>query len=536
MPSNLTVSILLAIEEAVAIPLIIILPILFLAIGIGGGIFFYSKNEKAKKTAAKIEVARILEEANLEAKTMRKEALLEAKEEQHKLRIEFEKETKQRKSEIQKTESRLVEKELYLDKKENSLDKKIDQVELDKKLIEKREAEIRSIEVELQNSHTKMLEELEKVAKMSCDEAKSILKEQLLGEAKNDAAKEAKEIEQLAKENAEKIARNIVGLAIQKCAADHASEATVSVVALPSDDMKGRIIGRVGRNIRALESATGVDIIIDDTPDVVTLSAFDPIRREIARVTLEKLIADGRIHPARIEEMVEKSKKELAVAIKDAGESAVYDVNIFGIHPELVKILGRLKYRTSYGQNCLNHSIEVAYLAGLMAQELGADVKIAKRAGLLHDIGKAVDHEVEGTHIQIGVNLAKKYKESNEVIHALAAHHNDIEPQTIEAILVQAADAISSARPGARRESIENYVKRLESLENIANSFAGVEQSYAIQAGREIRVIVKPEEVNDATTVFLSKEIAKKLETEMDYPGQIKVNVIRELRSVEYAK
>ena len=540
MSSNLIGSMLLAIGETTAIALIVALPLVALLIGavVSGfvSVKIFEKNEIEKKTAAKVEVARILDEANLEAKTMRKEALLEAKEEQHKLRIEFEKETKQRKSEIQKTESRLVEKELYLDKKENSLDKKLDQVDLDKKLIEKREQEIRKIEFELQNSHQKMIEELEKVAQLSSDEAKQILKEQLLQEVKDEAVKDAKDIEQKAKENAEKVAKNIVGLAIQKCAADHASDVTVSVVPLPNDDMKGRIIGRVGRNIRALEAATGVDLIIDDTPDVVTLSAFDPIRREIARVTLEKLIADGRIHPARIEEMVEKSKKELAVAIKDAGESAVYDVNIFGIHPELVKILGRLKYRTSYGQNCLNHSIEVAHLAGLMAQELGADVKIAKRAGLLHDIGKAVDHEVEGTHIQIGVNLAKKYKESNEVIHAIAAHHNDIEPTTLEAILVQAADAISSARPGARRESLENYVKRLESLENIANSFAGVEQSYAIQAGREIRVIVKPEEVNDANTVFLSKEIAKKLESEMDYPGQIKVNVIRELRSIEYAK
>ena len=540
MPSNLISSMLLAIEETTAVALIVALPLIAIVIGgfIGAylGVKRFRKIENDKKTAANIEVARILDEANLEAKTMRKEALFEAKEEQHKLRIEFEKETKQRKNEIQKTESRLVEKELYLDKKENTLDKKLDQVDLEKKLIEKRENEIRKIEFELQSSHEKMIAELEKVAQLSSEEAKEILKEQLLQEVKNEAVKDAKEIEQKAKENAEKVAKNIVGLAIQKCAADHASDVTVSVVSLPNDDMKGRIIGRVGRNIRALESATGVDLIIDDTPDVVTLSAFDPIRREIARVTLEKLIADGRIHPARIEEMVEKSKKELAVAIKEAGESAVYDVNIFGIHPELIKILGRLKYRTSYGQNCLNHSIEVAHLAGLMAQELGADVKIAKRAGLLHDIGKAVDHEVEGTHIQIGVNIAKKYKESQEVIHAIAAHHNDIEPQTIEAILVQAADAISSARPGARRESLENYVKRLESLENIANSFAGVEQSYAIQAGREIRVIVKPEEVNDANTVFLSKEIAKKLEKEMDYPGQIKVNVIRETRSIEYAK
>ena len=397
MPSNLIGSILLAMTGG-EIAAMVIVPIVVLIAGVLISGFatlkVHDKHECEKKTAAKIEVARILDEANLEAKTLRKEALLEAKEEQHKLRTEFEKEAKQRKTEIQKTESRLVEKEMYLDKKENTLDKKLDQVDLDKKLIEKREVEIRKIEFELQNSHQKMIEKLEEVAKLSSEEAKAILKDQLLQEVKDDAVQSAKEIEQRAKEDAEKIARNIVGLAIQKCAADHASEITTTVVPLPSEEMKGRIIGRVGRNIRALEAATGVDLIIDDTPDVVTLSAFDPIRREIARLTLEKLIADGRIHPARIEEMVEKSKKELAVTIKEAGENAVYDVNIFGIHPELIKILGRLKYRTSYGQNCLNHSIEVAHLAGLMAQEIGADVKIAKRAGLLHDIGKAVDHEV----------------------------------------------------------------------------------------------------------------------------------------------
>ncbi|MBO5304945.1 MAG: ribonuclease Y, partial [Clostridia bacterium] len=339
-----------------------------------------------------------------------------------------------------------------------------------------------------------------------------------------------------AKEEGEKKAKDIVGLAIQRCAVDHAAETTISVVELPSEEMKGRIIGRVGRNIKAFESVTGVDVIIDDTPDVVTLTGFDPVRREIARLTLQKLVSDGRIHPGRIEEVADRVRKEIENQIKEAGEQAVFDAGLFGVHNELIKLLGRLKYRTSYGQNVLNHSLEVCYLSGLIAQELGADVKVAKRAGLLHDIGKAVDHEYEGTHIQIGADLARKYKEKESVIHAIEAHHGDVQATTLDAIIVQAADAISGARPGARRESLENYVKRLEKLESLANSFAGVEQSYAIQAGREIRVIVKPEQVDDNKTIFLAKEIAKKLEAELEYPGQIKVNVIRELRSVEYAK
>ena len=359
---------------------------------------------------------------------------------------------------------------------------------------------------------------------------------ELLEDAKKDAAQEAKEIENKAKEDAQKEAKKIIGLAIQKCAAEHTSESTTSAVPLPNEDMKGRLIGRVGRNIRSIENATGVDLIIDDTPDMVTVSGFDPMRREIAKITIERLVADGRIHPAKIEETVDKVRKEIENQVKEAGENAAFDANIYGLHPEIIKLLGRLKYRTSYGQNVLEHSLEVSYLAGVMAAELGADVKIAKRAGLLHDIGKAVDHELEGTHVQIGVDIAKKFKESRAVVHAIEAHHGDVEAQTVEAVLVQAADAISSSRPGARRESLENYVKRLEQLEGVANSFDGVEQSFAIQAGREIRVMVKPEKVDDAAMAFMAKDIAKKIENELDYPGQIKVSVIRETRQTEYAK
>lgn len=507
-----------------------------LIVGVAAGYFVYRQYSKNKIGLAKSEASRILEEANLEAKTTRKEALLEAKEEQHKLRVEFDNESKERKSEYQKTEQRLQQKESYLDKKDDALDKKQEQLENQKKDIADKEQELLAIEDKLKNSQFLLEQELERISGMSRDEAKQQLMDALIDSAKKDAAQEAKAIEAEAKENAEKKAKNIISLAIQRCAADHTTDTTVSVVALPNDEMKGRIIGRVGRNIRALESATGVDLIIDDTPDVVTLSGFDPIRREVARITLEKLIADGRIHPARIEEMVDKVRKEVDTIVKEAGENAVFECGVYGIHPELIKTLGKLKYRTSYGQNCLQHSLEVAFLAGVMASELGANVKIAKRAGLLHDIGKAVDHEIEGTHVQIGVDLLKKYKESPAVIHAVAAHHGDIEATTVEAVLIQAADAISSARPGARRESLENYVKRIEKLETIANSFKGVEQSYAIQAGREIRVMVKPEVVDDSTTVFLAKEIAEKLEGELEYPGQIKVTVVREIRSVDYAK
>lgn len=508
------------------------------ALVLGGaiGLFGYRIYSQNKIGLAKREAARILEDANLEAKTIRKEGTLEAKELVHNLRTEFEKETKERKTEFQRTENRLIQKEAALDKKEEILDNKMTDLAESQKSVEATKQKLKEIEESLSKSHELMQKELERVSGLTKEEAAKILKEMLLDEVKRSAANEAKELEAQIKDQADKKAKNIISLAIQKCAADHASETTVSVVALPNDEMKGRIIGRVGRNIRALESSTGVDVIIDDTPDVVTLSSFDPVRREVARITLEKLIADGRIHPARIEEMVDRVKKEVEQSIKENGEEAVFEANIHGLHPEVVKLLGRLHFRTSYGQNVLKHSLEVAYLASVMASELGADTKVAKRAGLLHDIGKAVDHELEGTHIQIGVDIAKKFKESPQIIHAIAAHHGDVEAETVEAVLVQAADAISSARPGARRESLENYVKRIESIENIANSFEGVEQAYAIQAGREIRVMVKPEKVNDETTVFLAKEIAGKLENELEYPGQIKVSVIREIRSIEYAK
>ena len=396
--------------------------------------------------------------------------------------------------------------------------------------------ELNEKEEKINELYDEQLKELEKLSGLTSEEAKDILMNDIEKEISHESAVMIKEMESNAKQEGEKKAREIISTAIQRCAADHVAETTVTVVNLPNDEMKGRIIGREGRNIRALETLTGIDLIIDDTPEAVVLSGFDPIRREVARIALEKLIVDGRIHPARIEEMVDKAKKEVDNIIREEGEQAAFDVGIHGIHPEIIKLLGRLKYRTSYGQNVLKHSIEVAHLAGIMASELGADVRIAKRAGLLHDIGKAVDHEVEGPHVDIGVDLAKKYKESKEVIHGIEAHHGDVDPTTVEAILVQAADAISAARPGARRETLETYVKRLETLENIANSVDGVERSFAIQAGREIRIMVKPEEVNETQTVHTAREIVKKIESELEYPGQIKVNVIRETRAVEYAK
>jgi len=505
--------------------------------------FVYKQYLNNKIRSAKSEAERIIDEANAEAKSIRKDGMIEAKEEMNRRRDEFEKETKERKSEWQRTENRLAQKESALDKKEDlidkksaTLDRKIEDAERIQKQNEDTKERLKGIEDELSHSKEIMQKELERVSGMTKEEASSELKAALLEGVKKDAAQAAKAIVAESKENAQKEARNIISQAIQRCAADHSTGNTVSVVALPNDEMKGRIIGRMGRNIRALESATGVDLIIDDTPDVITLSSFDPVRREVARLTLEKLITDGRIHPARIEEIVDKVRREVEAGIKEAGEEAAFEVGVHGLHPEIVKTLGRLKYRTSYGQNVLKHSVEVASLASIMASELGIDPRIAKRAGLLHDIGKAVDHELEGTHIQLGVEIAKKYRENGDVVHAIAAHHNDIEPTTIDAIIVQAADAISSARPGARRESLENYVKRIEKLEEIAKSFEGVDQTFAVQAGREIRVMVKPESVNDANTVFLAKEIAEKLENELEYPGQIKVNVIREVRSVEYAK
>ena len=497
-------------------------------------VFVNFVNKKYKN--AKEEAQRIVEEGRLEAKTLRKEALLEAKEEQHRLRAELDKETRAARAEINRTEQRLAARDDQLNKKEETLDRRAQELEAQRAQLAQKEKELLAREGKLEMRFAQIDAELERVAGLTKEEAKAELVAALIDEAKHDALAECKAIEAQAREDAEKKAREIVTLAIQRCATDHAGEVAVSVVALPNEEMKGRIIGRVGRNIRALENATGVDIIIDDTPDVVTLSGFDPVRREIARISLEKLVSDGRIHPARIEEVVDKARNEIENQMKDAGEQATYEAGIFNLHPELVKLLGRLKFRTSYGQNVLQHSLEVCYLSGVLAAELGADIKIAKRAGLLHDIGKAIDHEVEGTHITIGVELARKFKESPAVIHAIEAHHGDVEAHSIEAMIVQIADAISSARPGARRASLESYVKRLESIETIANSFPGVEQSYAIQAGREIRVMVKPDMVDDDKTYFMARDIAKKLEAELEYPGQIKVCVIREVRKVEYAK
>ncbi len=478
---------------------------------------------------AKAEADRIKAQGKEESKRALKEALLEAKEQDLKLRNEFERETKEKKAEMQRMEQRLT-------SKEDALDKKTEALEQQKAQLHQKEKEVEELQVKLNSQHQLMVQELEKVAQLSKEEAKRLLTEEILDETRHDVAVQVRTMEQQAKDEAEINAKKIISLAIQKCAADQASEITVSVVPLPSDDMKARIIGREGRNIRALENATGIELIIDDTPEVVILSGFDPVRREIARLSLEKLINDGRIHPARIEETVEKVSRDMDQQIKEAGEAAVFEAGIFGLHPELIKLIGRLKFRTSYGQNVYKHSVEVSMLAGQMAAELGLDVNFAKRAGLLHDIGKAVDQEQEGTHIQIGADLAKKYKENANIINAIMAHHGDVEPKTIEAVLIQAADAISGARPGARREMGTNYVKRLEKLEEISSSFRGVEKSYAIQAGREVRVIVKPEQVDDAQALFLAKDIAKKIETELEYPGQIKVNVIREFRGVEYAK
>ena len=513
--------------------------------GIAGAVgYMYRKSMVEKKINRSEETARRLyDDAVRKADDYKKEKVFEAKEEILKARAamdaekaENDREMRDRRAEVQRSENRLMQREASLDKRSDSLDNRENDLKKRSDNLDRKEEEVDRLQEEAEALHAKQTAELERIAAMTQDEAKQIIIERVQKEAFHDAAAQVRDIEARAKEEAEKKARNIIALAIQKCAADHVAESTVSVISLPNDDMKGRIIGREGRNIRALETATGVDLIIDDTPEAVIVSAFDPVRREIARLTVEKLINDGRIHPARIEETVEKAKKEVENQIREAGESAVFETNQHGIHHELVKLLGRLKYRTSYGQNVLKHAIEVSHLAGLMAAELGADVQLAKRAGLLHDIGKAVDHEAEGTHVTLGGELARKYHESNDVIHAILAHHNDVEPQTVEAVLVQAADAISAARPGARRESLENYIKRLTKLEEISMSFAGVEKCYAIQSGREVRIMVKPDDVTDEGTKVLAKEIAKRIEKEMEYPGQIRVNVIRETRSTEYAK
>lgn len=507
----------------------IVAGVVCLVIGLGIG-YMYRRSVAEKKIGrAEDAVSKLVEDAQRKAEEVRKETVLEAKEEIHKLRVEFDKESKERRNELSRSERRLQQ-------REETLDKKIDSANQKEESISRKLKEISKAKDEIVGLRQKEIEELEHIADLSREDAKSMLMDKVEQEARHDMAVMLREIEAKAKDEAEKNAREIVATAIQRCAADHVAEVTVSVVPLPNDEMKGRIIGREGRNIRALETATGIDLIIDDTPEAVILSGFDPVRREIARIALERLIVDGRIHPARIEEMVAKATKEVDAKIKEAGEQAVFDVGIHTLHPELVKTLGRLRYRTSYGQNVLKHSLEVANLAAIMASEIGADVKTAKRAGLLHDIGKAIDHEVEGPHAQIGAELAKRYKEKEPVVHAIMAHHGDVEAKTVEAVIVQAADAISAARPGARKESLENYVKRLESLEEIANSFAGVERSYAIQAGREVRIIVKPEDIDDAGTALVARDIVKKIEQDLDYPGQIKVNVIRETRSIDYAK
>lgn len=525
------------------VPVIIAVAIVCLGGGGAIGAFIYRKLRNNKVGTLEQEAERIrtqadavLEAARENAQELKKEAQREAREEAQRIKAENERTYRERNAELQRQENRIHQKEEALDKKESILLEKLDRIDTQQKQLISQQNALNAREADLKTAEERIQQELERVAGMTREEAKQTIVDSMVADARKDAASIIRKIESDAKEDGERRAREIVAMAIQRCASDAVSEATVTTVALPNDEMKGRLIGREGRNIRAIENATGVELIIDDTPEVVILSGFDPVRRQIARITIEKLITDGRIHPARIEEMVEKVKRDMDVTIKDAGEQASFDTGVFGLHPELIKLLGRLKYRTSYGQNVLAHSIEVSYIAGIMASELGLDVALAKRGALLHDIGKAVDQEVEGTHMQIGADLAKKYKESKEVINCIASHHGDVEPMTVEAVLVAAADAVSGARPGARRESVENYVKRLEKLESIANEFPGVQKSYAVQAGREIRIIVKPEQVNDETLVLLANDIARKIESELEYPGQIKVNVIRETRSVDYAK
>ena len=516
-------------------PLVIAIIAIAAAAVVSGALFFfigisYRKSVAEKQIgSAEQEANKIVSEAMKTAEARKKEAILEGKDEIHRLRNESEKEISDRRREVQRQERRIQQKEENLDKKMNNLEAKEEKVQ--KKL---KDADAKLSEVEqLKKSQVEMLE---RISGYTAEQAKAYLLEQLDHELNHEKSVKILAYEEELKDESEKLARKIISLAIQRLAADQVSEATVSVVALPNDEMKGRIIGREGRNIRAIENATGVDLIIDDTPEAITVSCFEPVRREIARVALEKLIADGRIHPARIEEMIEKARREVEHKIKQSGERAVLDTGLRGIHPELVKLLGKLRYRTSYGQNVLDHSLEVAYISGMIASELGIDPTVAKRAGLLHDIGKALDHEMEGSHIELGVEVARKYKESEAVVHAIQAHHGDVEAKTVVACIVQAADAISAARPGARRENLENYIKRLQKLEEVASSFKGVESSYAIQAGREIRIMVKPEVVSDERMVPLAREICKKIEEDLEYPGQIKVNIIREARAVDFAK
>lgn len=511
----------------------IIIPVVvcLIALLIGMLVGYILRKSIGEKTIgnAETKAKNMILDAEKNAESIKKEIVLEAKEEAQRQRNEAEKEIRERRNEISKAERRL-------NQKEDSIDRKLENIEKKEESITNKEKKIDTRLSEQERVLKRQLEELEKISGYTVDEARDIILQKVEQEARSDAAVLYKEIESKAKEEADKKAKEIITGAIQRCAADHVAESTVSVVPLPNDEMKGRIIGREGRNIRAIENATGIDLIIDDTPEAVILSGFDPVRREIARVALEKLIVDGRIHPARIEEMVEKAEREVNAIIKEEGEQATFDVGIHNLHPELVKLLGRLKYRTSYGQNVLKHSVEVAHLAGLMAGELGLDVTLAKRAGLLHDIGKALDHEREGTHVDIGMEVLKKYKESEAVINGMAAHHGDYEPKSIEAVLIAAADALSAARPGARRETLESYIKRLQKLEEIANTTKGVETSYAIQAGREIRIVAKPDEIGDDAIALLARDISKKIESELEYPGQIKVNVVRETRAIDYAK
>ena len=505
--------------------MVIIIVVVSVLVAFGTGYLVRKTIAEGKIASAELQAKNILDEAVKEAERKKREAILEAKEEILKQRNEMERENKERRSELQRLERRLVQKEESLDRKTEGIEKKED-------ILSRKEAEVEKLKAEFASLCSRQMAELERISGLTSDEARQLLLSDIEKEIQHEAAILIKELENKAKEEGEKRAREVITLAIQRCAA----ETTVAVIPLPNDEMKGRIIGREGRNIRAFETATGIDLIIDDTPEAVILSGFDPIRREVARIALEKLIVDGRIHPARIEEMVEKARKEVDQQLREAGEQAVFETGVHGLHPELINLLGRLKFRTSYGQNVLKHSVEVAHLGGLMAGELGVDIQLAKRSGLLHDIGKAVDHEVEGPHVSIGVELAQKYRENKDVIHAIAAHHGDEEPRTIVAGLIQAADAISAARPGARRETLEAYIKRLQKLEEIAGTFEGVEKSYAIQAGREIRIMVKPDKVDDLGAVKLVREISKRIENDLDYPGQIKVMIIRETRVVDYAK
>ena len=516
-------------ELYLAIILIVVGVVVGVAAGFGIGIAYRKKVAEREIGSAEAEATRLINEAIRSGESRKKEMLLEAKDEIHKSRTELEKEVKERRAELSKQERRLQQKEESLDKKTDAFERK--EEELARRMNEVAQTQAQAEEIKKQHLAT-----LEQISGLTQEQAKQFLLDSVEQEVRHETAMKIKEIEQDLKDNAEEKAREILSIAIQRCAADHAAEATVSVVPLPNDEMKGRIIGREGRNIRTLETITGVDLIIDDTPEAITVSSFDPVRREVARLALEKLIADGRIHPTRIEDMVEKARRDVDRTIREEGERACYETGVHGLNPELVKILGRQKYRTSYGQNVLNHSIEVSHIAGLMAAELGVDVTLAKRAGLLHDLGKSIDHEVEGSHVQLGADLARKYKENPVVVNAVEAHHGDVEPKTVIAVLVQAADAVSAARPGARRENVENYIRRLQKLEELTGGYPGVEKAFAIQAGREVRIMVKPEEVTEDNMIILARDIAKKIEAELEYPGQIKINVIRETKAVEYAK